>query len=167
MERASHADFELVLIKMKIIIVAHGKIKKGPEFELISDYVTRFNKQFNNDFLTSLEISESNELERIFNTKVSKMLDGKESMVLLDKSGEHIDSEGFAKFLNTFSEKGISQISFVVGGSEGFPKQLISKAKKILAVSKMVFPHKIARLILVEQLYRAKCIINRHPYHKA
>ena len=56
---------------------------------------------------------------------------------------------------------------FVVGGSEGFPKHLISKAKKILAVSKMVFPHKIARLILVEQLYRAKCIINRHPYHKA
>ena len=152
---------------MKIIIIAHGKIKKGPEFELISDYVTRFNKQFNNDFLTSLEISESNEFERIFNTKVSKMLDGKESMVLLDKSGDHIDSEGFAKFLNTFSEKGISQISFVVGGSEGFPKHLISKAKKILAVSKMVFPHKIARLILVEQLYRAKCIINRHPYHKA
>ena len=152
---------------MKIIIVAHGKIKKGPELELIADYVTRFNKQFNNDFLNSLEISESNELEVIFNTKVSQMLDGKETMVLLDKSGEHIDSEGFAKFLNTFSEKGISQISFVVGGSEGFPKQLISKAKKILAVSKMVFPHKIARLILVEQLYRAKCIINRHPYHKA
>ena len=102
MERASHADLELVLTKMKIIIVAHGKIKKGPEFELISDYVTRFNKQFNNDFLTSLEISESNEFERIFNTKVSQMLDGKETIVLLDKSGEHLDSEGFAKLLNTF-----------------------------------------------------------------
>ena len=152
---------------MKIIIVAHGKIKKGPEFELISDYVTRFNKQFNNDFLTSLEISESNEFERIFNTKVFKMLDGKESVVLLDKSGEHLDSEGFAKLLNTFSEKGINQIFFIVGGSEGFPKLLTSKAKKILAVSKMVFPHKIARLVLVEQLYRAKCIINSHPYHKA
>jgi len=152
---------------MKIIIVAHGKIKKGPELELISDYVTRFNRQFNNDFLTSLEISESTDFEGIFNTKVSKMLDDKKSMVLLDKSGEHLDSEGFAKLLNTFSEKGINQISFVVGGSEGFPKQLTLKAKKILAVSKMVFPHKIARLILVEQLYRAKCIINRHPYHKA
>ena len=152
---------------MKIIIVAHGKIKKGPELELISDYVTRFNRQFNNDFLTSLEISESNEIEGTFNTKVSQMLDGKETIVLLDKSGEHLDSEGFAKLLNTFSEKGINKISFVVGGSEGFPKLLTSKAKKILAVSKMVFPHKIARLILVEQLYRAKCIINRHPYHKA
>ena len=152
---------------MKIIIVAHGKIKKGPEFELISDYVTRFNKQFNNDFLTSLEISESNEFERIFNTKVSKMLDGKESMVLLDKSGEHIDSEGFAKLINTFSEKGINRVTFIIGGAEGFPKKLISKAKNVLAVSKMVFPHKIARLILVEQLYRVKCIINRHPYHKA
>ena len=53
---------------MKIIIVAHGKIKKGPELELIADYVTRFNKQFNNDFLTSLEISESNEIEGTFNT---------------------------------------------------------------------------------------------------
>ena len=62
---------------MKIIIVAHGKIKKGPELELISDYVSRFNKQFKNDFLTSLEISESNDFERIFYTKVSKMLDGK------------------------------------------------------------------------------------------
>ena len=152
---------------MKIIIVAHGKIKKGPEFELISDYVTRFNKQFNNDFLSSLEISESTEFEREFNTKVAKMLDGNKATVLLDKSGEHLDSEGFVKFLNTFSEKGINQISFIVGGAEGFPKQLTSKAKKILAVSKMVFPHKIARLILVEQLYRAKCIINRHPYHKA
>ena len=152
---------------MKIIIVAHGKIKKGPELELISDYVTRFNKQFNHDFLTSLEISESNDLEGIFNTKVLKMLDGKESMVLLDKSGKHFDSEGFAQFLNTFSEKGINQIFFIVGGSEGFPKLLTSKARKVLALSKMVFPHKIARLILVEQLYRAKCIINRHPYHKA
>ena len=49
---------------MKIIIFAHGKIKKGPELELISDYVTRFNKQFNNDFFTSLEISESNEFRK-------------------------------------------------------------------------------------------------------
>ena len=152
---------------MKITIVAHGKIKKGPEREIISDYVTRFNKQFNNDFLTSLEILESNEFEGIYNTKVSQMLDGKETIVLLDKNGEHLDSEGFAKLLNSFSEKGINQIFFIVGGSEGFPKLLTSKARKVLAVSKMVFPHKIARLILVEQLYRAKCIINRHPYHKA
>ena len=152
---------------MKIIIVAHGKIKKGPELELISDYLTRFNRQFQNDFFTSLEISESTEFEKEFNTKVSKILDGQGSTVLLDKSGEHLDSEGFAKLLNTFSQKGINQISFIIGGSEGFPKLLTSKAKNILAVSKMVFPHKIARLILVEQLYRAKCIINRHPYHKA
>ena len=152
---------------MKIIIVAHGKIKKGPEFELISDYVTRFNKQFSNDFLTSLEISESTELEREFNTKVSKILYGTQSTVLLDKSGQHLDSEGVARFLNNLSEKGINQISFIVGGAEGFPKQLTSKAKKILALSNMVFPHKIARLLLVEQLYRAKCIINRHPYHRS
>jgi len=152
---------------MKIIILAHGKIKNCPEFELMSKYVTRFNKQFNSDFLSSLEISESNETESQFYEKVSRMLDGKQSIVLLDRNGEQLDSEGVAKFITSFSEKGINQLSFVIGGASGFPKKLTSKAKKILALSKMVFPHKIARLILVEQLYRAKCIINRHPYHKA
>ena len=68
---------------MKIVIFAHGKIKKGPELELISGYVTRFNKQFNNDFFTSLEISESVETEKQFNDKVAKMLDLKQSTVLL------------------------------------------------------------------------------------
>jgi|TARA_Y200000002_G_scaffold342000_1_gene313564 23S rRNA (pseudouridine1915-N3)-methyltransferase len=152
---------------MKIIILAHGKIKNGPEFDLISDYVTRFNKQFNSDFLTSLEISESNEAESRFYDKVSRILDGKQSTVLLDRNGEQINSEEITQLVTSFSEKGISQLSFVIGGATGFPKQLISKAKKIIALSRMVFPHKIARLILVEQLYRAKCIINRHPYHKA
>jgi 23S rRNA (pseudouridine1915-N3)-methyltransferase len=152
---------------MKIIIVAHGKIKKGPELELISEYVARFNRPFNNNFLNSLEISESSEVESKFNEKVSRMVDDEQSIVLLDRNGEHFDSEGFAKFLALLSGQGINKVYFVVGGSSGFPKHLTSKAKKLLAVSKMVFPHKIARLILVEQLYRAKCIINRHPYHKA
>ena len=150
---------------MKIVVFAHGKIKNGPEHELISDYVNRFNKQFNSDFLTSLEISESTEVERQFNQKVSKMLDVKQSTVLLDRNGEHLDSEGFVNFLSSSSEKGINQM-FLLLGATGLPKAVTSKANKLLAISKMVFPHKIARLILVEQLYRAKCIINRHPYHK-
>ena len=167
MERLSQRDLELVYITMKIIIIAHGKIKNGPELDLISEYVTRFNKQFSSNFLTSLEISESNEAESQFYEKVSRILAGKQSIVLLDRNGEQIDSEGITQLVTSFSEKGISQLSFVIGGATGFPKQLISKAKKIIALSRMVFPHKIARLILVEQLYRAKCIINRHPYHKA
>ena len=152
---------------MKIKIVAHGKIKNGPEFELISNYITRFNKQFTGDFLTSLEILESNEVETQFNKKVSRMLDGEQSIVLLDKSGDHLDTESFTKYLTSLSEKGVNQGFFIIGGASGFPKHLTLKAKKLLAVSKMIFPHKIARLILVEQLYRAKCILNRHPYHKA
>ena len=95
---------------MKISVFAHGKIKNGPEHELISDYVNRFNKQFNNDFLTSLEISESTEVERQFYQTVSKMLDVKQSTVLLDRNGEHLDTEGFVNFLTSSSEKGINQM---------------------------------------------------------
>ena len=153
---------------MKIIILAHGKIKNGPELDLIFDYATRFNKHFTSDSLTSLEISESNGSESQFYEKISSILDSnKQSTVLLDRNGEQIGSEELTQLVTSFSERGISQLSFVIGGASGFPKQLTLKAKKIIALSKMVFPHKIARLILVEQLYRAKCIINRHPYHKA
>ena len=101
---------------MKIIILAHGKIKNGPEFDLIFDYATRFNKQFNSDFLTSLEISESNEPESQFYKKVSRILDSKQSTVLLDRNGEQIDSEGLTQLVTSFSEKGIGQVSFVIGG---------------------------------------------------
>ena len=58
---------------MKIIILAHGKIKNVPEFDLIFDNVTRVNKKFNSDFLSSVEISESNESESQFYKKVSRI----------------------------------------------------------------------------------------------
>ena len=113
-----------------------------------------------------MEILESNEAESQFYEKISRMLDGKHAIVLLDRNGEQFDTQGVTKLVTSFSENGINRLFFVVGGASGFPKQIIPKAKKILALSKMVFPHKIARLVLVEQLYRVKCIINRHPYHK-
>ena len=94
-------------------------------------------------------------------------LDNVRTLIKLGANVRRIDSEGITQLVTSFSEKGTSQLFFVIGGASGFPKQLTLKAKKIIALSKMVFPHKVARLILVEQLYRAKCIINRHPYHKA
>lgn len=151
---------------MKIIILAHGRINKGPEFELISKYVTRFNKHFSKNFLSSLKITESSQVESQFNERVENMLELNQTMVLLDRKGEHFDSEGFTQFLTLLSQKGVNEIFFVIGGAEGFPTPIILKAKKLLSLSKMVLPHKIARLVLVEQLYRAKCIIHRHPYHK-
>ena len=57
------------------------------------------------------------------------MLDLKQSTVLLDRNGEHHNSESFANFLTSLSEKGINQTSFIIGGASGFPKQLTSKAK--------------------------------------
>ena len=108
---------------MKIVVFAHGKIKNGPEHELISDYVNRFNKQFNSDFLTSLEISESTEVERQFNKKVSKMLDVKQSTVLLDRNGEHLDSEGFVNFYRQVQKKESIKCFLLLGGRLVSPKR--------------------------------------------
>ena len=132
MERLSHRRYQHNFIGMKIKILAHGRINKGPECELISKYVTRFNKQFTNNFLSSLQISESSQIESQYNERVKNMLDLNQTAVLLDRKGEHFDSESFTQFLSLLSQKGVNEISFIIGGAEGFPMPIISKAKKLV-----------------------------------
>jgi len=151
---------------MKITVFAHGKINYGPEYDLISKFQKRVNKRFNNNSLSSLRIIESNEKEEKFNNRLEFKMDSFWPTVVLDRCGERISSDEFAKFLNDASDSGTKDIAFIIGGAAGVSKSIINKAQKVFSISEMILPHKIARLVLVEQIYRAKCILNGHPYHK-
>lgn len=86
-------------------------------------------------------------------------------LVVLDPFGKKLTSEDFAKFM----EKNISSskdLTFVVGGAYGIDKSLIDEANLLLSLSDMTMPHMLAKLVLVEQIYRAQTIIQSHPYHK-
>lgn len=84
------------------------------------------------------------------------------ALFILDAGGEHLDSLAFAKLVKTHQT---STLTFLIGSAEGIAPSLKSKAK-LLSLSKMTFTHEMARLFLVEQIYRAHQINSGRPYHK-
>jgi len=102
------------------------------------------------------------------NTELIKQEEGKKLInkvvgyaIALSEDGEQIDSISFAKKL----EK-IPDVTFIIGGAFGLSKEVKERVDMLLSLSKMTFPHELALLVLVEQIYRAERILEGHPYHK-
>ena len=81
--------------------------------------------------------------------------------IALDPSGEELDSFEFANLL-----KESPKINFFIGGAYGFEREFLKKCDKTISLSRLTFSHKIAKIVILEQIYRAYTIINSHPYHK-
>jgi 23S rRNA (pseudouridine1915-N3)-methyltransferase len=86
-------------------------------------------------------------------------------LVLLDSRGNQLSSEELAEFIDDHAERNPVPVLFAVGPADGFSQQLRSQADFILSFGKMTFAHELARVLLLEQLYRAFTILKRHPYH--
>jgi 23S rRNA (pseudouridine1915-N3)-methyltransferase len=94
-------------------------------------------------------------------------LAGKEGfLVLWDQRGKQLDSPELARELERIQEREASKVWMIVGGPVGVPQSLVARADLALSLSRMTFPHDIARLLIVEQLYRAFTILKGEPYHK-
>ncbi|MBP8645520.1 MAG: 23S rRNA (pseudouridine(1915)-N(3))-methyltransferase RlmH [Syntrophobacteraceae bacterium] len=92
---------------------------------------------------------------------------GKEDyLVVWDQRGREFDSVGLAGFLERLRAEGAAKVWMVTGGPLGVSPKLLEAANSVLALSRMTFPHDIARLVLAEQLYRAFTILRNEPYHK-
>lgn len=86
-------------------------------------------------------------------------------MVLLDSRGQQFTSEGFARFLEEQQNRGSQPLLLAVGPANGFSDQARKAASALLSLGKMTLPHELARVVLLEQLYRAFTILKGHPYH--
>ena len=124
----------------------------------------------NNFFLKQMKnlkieiISKSNKFDE--NVKIMKKIKQRDYVIALDSEGESIDSIKFSNLINSSETYINKEIVFVIGGSEGLDKNIIARADKVLSFSKLTFQHQIVRLLLIEQIYRAKKIQENHPYHK-
>ncbi len=85
-------------------------------------------------------------------------------LVLLDSRGKQLSSEELAQFLEREQLNAVPLV-FAIGGSDGFSEDVRRHAASTLSLGKMTLPHELARVVLVEQLYRAFTILKRHPYH--
>ena len=91
---------------------------------------------------------------------------GQAFVFALDMRGRQLASERFAEEIDRLMLGGRPSIVFLVGGSLGLPESVREKADAILSLSEMTFPHQLARVILLEQIYRSQKILRREPYHK-
>lgn len=98
--------------------------------------------------------------------KLSAKLRSDDYVIALCINAEQLSSEELAALFEEQQQTGTKRLVFVIGGSHGLDESIIARAQRRLSVSKMTFPHQLARLILAEQLYRAQKINSKEPYHK-
>ena len=108
----------------------------------------------------SKEVLKKKEAELIL-----KQLNPKDIVVLLDEKGKEMGSEHFSVWLEKKQMIGPKQIIFITGGAYGFDESVYRRADEIISISKMTFSHQMIRLLFLEQLYRAKTILNGEKYH--
>ncbi len=150
-----------------IKIICLGKIKEKFFQEAIKEYQKRIEKY------TKLEILELEDLQDkdINHTlakeaeNIKKHIKDKDNIVILDISGTEKTSKEFAKFINDQLAYS-SNITFIIGSSNGLSDSIKSLANEKISFSKMTFPHQLFRIILLEQIYRSFKIINNESYHK-
>ena len=153
---------------MKINIISVGKIKESYFIDGIEEYKKRISKYSNIELITVMD--ESNDLDE----KTVKKKEGERILakipnnsytIVLDLGGKELDSVEFAKKIDEITNIS-STINFVIGGSLGLDNEVIDRANYRLSFSKFTFPHKLMKLILLEQIYRAFKINNNESYHK-
>jgi 23S rRNA (pseudouridine1915-N3)-methyltransferase len=87
------------------------------------------------------------------------------ALVLLDGRGKQLSSEEFAKWMGDYQGRSSSPLLFAIGGADGFSEEARRAAALVLSLGKMTLAHELARVVLLEQIYRAFTILKRHPYH--
>ncbi|MDE6967109.1 MAG: 23S rRNA (pseudouridine(1915)-N(3))-methyltransferase RlmH [Clostridia bacterium] len=153
---------------MNINIVCIGKIKESFYREAVSEYAKRLTRfcKFN---ITELQESrlEGNDIQKVkINEGKSIISKLKGYVIILDLAGEMVSSTGLAEKIDTLASKGVSEISFVIGGSYGLSDEVKQSANCSLCFGKVTYPHQLMRVILSEQIYRAYMINSNSEYHK-
>ena len=152
---------------MDIIIACIGHLKAGAEADLLSRYVkqTRWNVIIR-EFEDKKSGSPAERKKRESEMLLSAVPNGAK-VVVLDERGKQTGSEAFAKKLGVWQDEGTSAVVFMIGGADGHTEDLRKRADYLMAFGEMTWPHFLARVMLAEQIYRARTSLDGHPYHRA
>ena len=146
---------------MKINLVVVGKLKEKFLVEGVAEYLKRLKK------FATLEVREVAECRTVEEEgqKVLSLVPPNSWLCVLDVAGEALSSEELAKKIAALNLSGVSNLTFTIGGAFGLSEELRQAAAFRLSLSKMTLTHQMARLVLVEQIYRAFKINRGEPYH--
>lgn len=150
---------------MKARLIAIGRAKPGPEAELFRHYNARLRPP-----LELLELPEGQgspaELRRREGAAILAALAPNTLLVAMDLGGKAPTSEALATLTQRWMEAA-RPIAFVIGGAEGLDEAVLARAVHLLSLGPLTWPHMLVRGMLAEQVFRAQCIRDNHPYHRA
>ncbi len=157
--------------QLKIKIIALGKIKEKFLKDGIDEFLKRLTPYTSISIqeLSPIEIKDENLTEKVLTEEGDKILSyikPLDYVITMEINGKQFSSEEFAQQITTLTNDGVQEIVFVIGSSCGIGKNVSARANLKMSMSKMTFLHQFARLILVEQIYRAFKIIKGETYHK-
>jgi 23S rRNA (pseudouridine1915-N3)-methyltransferase len=152
---------------VRLTIVAVGRMKAGPMKALADDYARRITWP-----LTIREVEERRKLpppalKEREGALLLEALPPRSLAVALDAGGTALASEALAARLGRWRDGGTAELAFLVGGADGLDQAVLARAKVTLSLGAMTWPHLLARVMLLEQLYRAQQILLGAPYHRA
>lgn len=156
---------------MRIKIIALGKIKEKFLKDGIDEFLKRLTPYASVEIveIQPVEIRDENLTEKALlqeGEKILSLIKNDSFVITLEIGGKQLSSEEFAQKINEISTSGVSELVFVIGSSCGLAATVSNRANFKLSMSKMTFLHQFARLLLVEQIYRAFKILKNETYHK-
>ncbi len=155
---------------MRLHICAVGRLRSGPERDLVDDYLQRTDRTgraFGIGPVVEHEVEDKKGGGMAAEADLlTRTIPPGATIVALDERGALITSPEFAACLSKWAQDGRQDVAFVIGGADGLAPVLRDKADLSISFGKMVWPHLLVRVMLAEQLYRATTILGGGPYHR-
>jgi 23S rRNA (pseudouridine1915-N3)-methyltransferase len=147
-------------VKLKIAWI--GKTKESAIQALTEEYLRRISRYAQ---VEGLAVRDEAAVLSMCGRGGLKTTTTKSTLALLDSRGKEFSSEDFAKFLGDYQDRNPLPFVLAIGGSDGFSAQTRAAAQHVISLGKMTLAHELARVVLLEQVYRAFTILKGHPYH--
>ena len=156
---------------MRVHLIAVGRLRAGPERDLVNDYFQRFDRTGRPLGLGPVvehEVEDKKNLGMAAEAELlARAVPAGGVLVTLDERGKVMSSPEFAAMLARWRDGGRQDVAFVIGGADGIDPSLRAKADASVSFGAMVWPHMLVRVMIAEQLYRAATILGGGPYHRA
>ena len=155
---------------MRVHLCAVGRLRAGPERDLVNDYIKRFDRTGRAMALgplSEVEVEDKKNAGMGAEAELlSRAIPAGALIVTLDERGKLLSSPEFADLLAGWRDGGRQDLAFVIGGADGIDPALRARADHSISFGRMVWPHMLVRVMLAEQLYRAASILAGLPYHR-
>ena len=151
---------------MKIILSCIGKMKKGPQADLLALYQKRLKMSL---LIQEFEAKSSLPLLKRQETEAELLLSAfpeQTFIIALDEQGREFSSQHFSEKFQDIQNQGYKALGFIIGGADGLHEMIHKRADVLMCLGRLTWPHMLVRGLIAEQLYRAESILHKHPYHR-